>query len=61
LFTERLQGYDGVVHAPSSLRTDEGRLIFPGGTKLVLGKGQEVHFAADTPIEVQLAPGPTPR
>ncbi|HZT76077.1 MAG TPA: hypothetical protein VFA27_05430 [Vicinamibacterales bacterium] len=24
----------------------------------VLGKGQEVHFAADTPIEVQLAPGP---
>jgi hypothetical protein len=24
----------------------------------IIGKGQEVHFAADTPIEVQLAPGP---
>ena len=24
----------------------------------ILGKGQEVHFAADAPIEVQLAPGP---
>lgn len=29
--------------------------------KNILGKGQEVHFAADTPIEVQLAPGPTER
>jgi hypothetical protein len=27
----------------------------------VVGKGQEVHFAADTPIEVQLGPGPTSR
>jgi hypothetical protein len=26
--------------------------------KNILGKGQEVHFAADAPIEVQLAPGP---
>jgi len=29
--------------------------------KNILGPGQEVHFAADTPIEVQLAPGPTAR
>lgn len=27
----------------------------------ILGRGQDVHFAADTPIEVQLAPGPTAR
>ena len=26
--------------------------------KNILGKGQDVHFAADAPIEVQLAPGP---
>ena len=26
----------------------------------VLGKGQDVRFVADTPIELQLAPGPTP-
>lgn len=28
--------------------------------KNVLGKGQEVHFGEDTPIELQLAPGPSP-
>ena len=26
----------------------------------VLGKGRDVRFAADTPIELQLAPGPSP-
>jgi len=28
--------------------------------KNVFGKGQEVHFGEDTPIELQLAPGPSP-
>jgi hypothetical protein len=28
--------------------------------KNILGKGQEVRFAEDTPIELQLAPGPSP-
>jgi len=27
----------------------------------VLGKGREVSFPADTPIQVQLAPGPPPK
>ena len=27
----------------------------------VLGKGREVTFAADTPIQVRLAPGPSQR
>jgi hypothetical protein len=26
----------------------------------VVGRGREVHFAADTPMQLQLAPGPTP-
>jgi hypothetical protein len=26
----------------------------------VLGKGHEVVFQADTPLQLQLAPGPTP-
>ncbi|MGH9422628.1 MAG: hypothetical protein ACRD3J_21815 [Thermoanaerobaculia bacterium] len=50
-----------------------GRLSSPVGIALgvagaarsvytnIIGKGQEVHFGADTPIEVQLAPGPSPR
>ena len=29
--------------------------------KNVLGKGHEVTFAADTPIQVRLAPGPSAR
>jgi hypothetical protein len=28
--------------------------------KNIFGKGQEVHFGEDTPIELQLAPGPSP-
>jgi hypothetical protein len=28
--------------------------------KNILSKGQEVRFAEDTPIELQLAPGPSP-
>ena len=27
----------------------------------ILGKGHDVTFAADTPIQVRLAPGPSPR
>jgi hypothetical protein len=50
-----------------------GRLSPPVGSALgfagaarsvytnIVGKGQEVHFAAVTPIEVQLGPGPTSR
>jgi len=61
-----LIGFGAIGFAVGSLSRPVGIALGVVGAvrsvyKNILGKGQEVHFAADTPIEVQLAPGPSTR
>ena len=61
-----LVGFGAIGFAVGSLSPPVGIALGVVGAarsvyRNILGKGQEVHFAADTPIEVQLAPGPAQR